>query len=64
MFQVFIGQFPNNLFYDDDVLDVQKIYQNELKEFEEKLLKRNNELGLEMQYNFLVPGRVPVNIAI
>ena len=61
---MFIGQFPNNLFYDDDVRDVQRIFTNELKEFEKNLLKRNEKLGLELQYNFLVPGRVPVNIAI
>jgi len=52
------------LFCDESVLEVQRTYTNELKEFEEKVTKRNNELDLQQQYTFLMPGRVPRNIAI
>lgn len=60
--QVFIGNFPERLFVEEAILNLQAAYKEELEQLGAKIKERNSKL--EKPYTFLLPEKIPNYIAI
>ena len=62
LLQVFLGDFPLQLFTEDAITDIIKKYQENLKILETEMEERNK--NLDHAYTFLLPSRISKSIAI
>lgn len=62
--QKFIGQYPEDLFTEDEAKRVISTFQEKLRGISEEIKQRNATLEEPYQYIYLLPEKVPNSIAI
>jgi len=60
--QVFLGDFIEELFVGQDVINMQKAFKQELNKLSAKFAERNK--SLKYPYTYLLPEKIPIDINI
>nr|XP_002122603.3 allene oxide synthase-lipoxygenase protein-like [Ciona intestinalis] len=60
--EAYLGTFAERLFTETEITSIQENYRQDLAGLEQKIVQRNE--GLEYEYSYLQPSRVPESIAI
>jgi len=59
---VFLGDVPEDLFAETEVMDIQRAFKQELTELGKKFAERNK--SLKYPYTYLLPKDIPIDINI
>nr|XP_002123695.1 arachidonate 5-lipoxygenase-like [Ciona intestinalis] len=60
--EVYLGEFPDRLFVETEIEEIQEEYRKDLQELGKKIEKRNKDL--QHKYTYLHPKNIPNSIAI
>uniref|UniRef100_H2YS71 Lipoxygenase domain-containing protein n=1 Tax=Ciona savignyi TaxID=51511 RepID=H2YS71_CIOSA len=60
--EVFLGDVPDRLFTEPDVISIQQAFKQDLVRLQAKFEKRNE--SLRYPYTYLLPNKIPISIAI
>lgn len=62
MFQIFLGNYPLQLYTELEIIAMQEDFRRDLREISKAIHKRNKDLNIP--YVYLLPERIPSSIAV